>query len=194
VKVTEKIHNFFDFHIFIFTVFFHLLLLFFVTIKSKGTVDIASFQGQIGTIIIFIGLLLRIFAADTKRYLNTIKVTGIYTVCRQPMLVADAIMLIGFNIIANRILFTLLSSVFFIIFEVNYFWQYDKILQHSFKDVYKIYSKYVSFIIPTIPKIKDFRMYKINLQNITSNNYNRIIFTLLYLFLILASFLHKLNN
>ncbi len=194
MKVTQKIHNVFEFHVFVFTIFFHLLLLSVLSIKSGNLLDIASFKGQIGTIAIFIGFLLRVVAIDTKRYLETIKITGIYAICRQPILIADALVVLGFNIIAGSLIFTVVSILFFLIFEVNYFWQYDKILQYSFKDVYKIYARYIHFVIPAAPKLKDLRIYKINLHNIINNNQNKIIFILIYLFLILSSFLQRLYS
>ena len=70
---------------------------------------------QFGCIFIFSGLALRMAASMTVKYLGKIKITGVYALCRHPMLLAQFISFIGVNLLVQNPYFTIMACVIFLV-------------------------------------------------------------------------------
>lgn len=141
-------------------------------------------NAQIGGIIVFTGFILRTFATSTTAYLGKIKITGPYALCRHPLLLSQVITVFGLNIIMLNTFFMLLSTLVFFVNDYRFTKKYDKILAHTYKDIWKIYAKKTFFILPITKSVKNiFCIKQLSLKE-TEKHTNIPIFIFIYLILV----------
>jgi hypothetical protein len=87
--------------------------------------------------------------------MGKIKITGIYAICRHPLLLAQIISLIGLNVIVSNIYFSIASIIIFICNDYLSSKKYDKILSYHYRDIWSIYAKHTNFLLPITDRVKD---------------------------------------
>lgn len=186
-----KLRVFFEFRLPLISyviLFFSILLLYIFNFRiSPITTHIAQF----GILILFAGFGIRILASITVKYLGKIKITGIYAICRHPMLLGQFISFVGLNLMVCNILFTFISIVVFVCNDVLSCIKYDKILAHYYRDVWKIYSKNTKFVLPFTNRIKDVLTPSISSYEL-DNSHNTPIFFAMYAIMVELSTLSNL--
>ncbi len=138
---------------------------------------------QCGILILFFGFAIRILASATTRYLGKLKITGVYALCRQPLLLAQFISLIGLNLIVSNIYFFGISAIVFACNDCLAMKKYDKILAYHYRDIWKIYSEHTHFILPVGVRAKDVLQPSLSVNEMDSSK-NTPIFLLIYAILI----------
>lgn len=145
---------------------------------------LTTINAQIGGMVVFIGFLLRIFITSTSIHFNEKKITGIYALCRQPLLLSQFIIFFGFNIIISNMFFVVLSLLTFLINDYLFAKKYDKILSYYNKHTWNTYAKQTNFIIPTLSNITNISTPLVFNVKKTNKNQNTPIFLSIYILLI----------
>ena len=183
-NMNKRIRLFFEFKVALLSyliVAIIILGLYFFNITPK---PLTTFNSQIGGIIIAVGFLLRTITITTLTVFDKHINTGIYALCRQPLLLSQFIVFTGLNIVVWNIFFLILSIVTFLTNDCLFAIKYDKILSHYYKNIWKTYTKTTNFIIPTLSRIKDvFIPPRLNTKKNNSNQ-NTLVFLSIYIILI----------
>lgn len=189
----DKILGYFDFHIqlvsLVILIIGGLLLSFF----DNNIVNLSSIKGQIGLMFVLFGFLLRVFATKTAKYMDAIKVTGIYAFCRQPMLLAAVFIFVGFNVIVYNIKFIPISIVIFALINVLSAFKQESFMSYYFRDVWPIYKKNTGMILPFPCRVYDLLSIKLT-KNHDQLLKNIVFFITIYSGLILFSALYYINE
>lgn len=160
--------------------FFSILFLYFFGFEYA---TLGEYSSQVGLIILFIGFGIRVLASITIKYLGKIKITGIYALCRQPLLLGQFVSFIGLNIIVSNVYFCAISCLVFVCNDVLSAKKYDKILEHHYKDIWRIYAKNTNFVIPFTKRVNDVFKPSVSSMEI-DNSKNTYIFIIIYAILV----------
>ncbi len=180
--MNTRLVSFFEFKIPAISYIILMLVVFLLFLFDNHFLPLSSSSSQIGSLILFFGFGVRVIATKTSKYMGKIKVTGIYAICRQPLLLAQIISLIGLNIIVSNIYFMFISMILFVCNDLFAAIKYDKILSHHYKDIWTIYAKYTHFLMPISSHFKD--IFSKSFEKDKYNNSNIVIFCLIYLILV----------
>lgn len=181
--MNSKIRLFFEFRI---PLISYLLIFCVILMLFAFRVPFLSLENQfsqIGLLVLYAGYTLRVVASITMKYMDKIKITGLYAICRHPLLLAQIIMLIGLNFIVQNRYFVLISTIIFLCNDLLAAIKYDRILAHHYRDIWRIYAKHTNFLIPFTKRIKDVFIAKLS-QSELENGQNAPIFIMIYLILI----------
>lgn len=181
--MNNKLRLFFEFKIPLISyiiLFIALIVLFFFNVAFAS---LGNKSSQIGALVLFVGCALRTLATLTNKYMGRIKITGVYALCRQPLLLAQIIMLCGMNVIVMNEWFCLISIIVFLCNDCLAYRKYDKILSHHYRDVWKIYAKHTYFLVPITKRVKDVFNATLSQTELDSSQ-NAPIFLLVYFMLI----------
>ena len=181
--MNKKIKLFFEFKIPIISYVLLSIAIFIIFLLGHSFQSLSSKQAQIGSLILFAGFGIRVLATITAKYMGKIKITGIYAICRHPLLLAQIVSLIGLNIIVSNIYFFAASIIIFICNDYLSSKKYDKILSHHYRDVWKIYAKHTNFLLPITSRIKDVFAGSLS-QSEFENGQNAPIFFIIYAILV----------
>ena len=177
----KKLRLFFEFKVPVVSYFILAVVIFclhhFNIITQK---PLTTFNAQIGGIILFSGLLLRTITTSTIRNLNNNNITGIYALCRQPLLLSQFIIFTGLNVIILNVYFMVLSLLVFFANDCLLARRYDKILSHYHKKQWITYTKHTNFVIPTLSKITHVLIKQNINPHKTNDNKNIWIFLSIY--------------
>lgn len=181
--MSPKLRIFFEFRVPIISyllIFITIFVLFLFNVEYKSLHIKTS---QIGILLLLCGFGIRVLASLTTKYFGKIKITGIYAICRHPMLLGQMISVIGLNCIVCNQYFFIVSMIIFICNDFMATMKYDKILAHHYRDIWKIYSSQTRFILPFTNRIQD--VMKLNISSAELNNSkNFLIFIIIYMILI----------
>ena len=181
--VGYKMRTFFEFRIPLITYFILSIAILVLFLFDFQYQPLYTHRSQIGILVLFLGFLIRILASLTIKYLGKIKITGIYALCRQPLLLAQFLSIIGLNIIISNGYFAILSIVVFFLNDYLSMKKYDRILAHSYKEIWKIYAENTNFVIPFSRRVNDFFKQSLSIIEL-DNSSNLPIFILIYAILI----------
>ena len=181
--MSNKLRLFFEFRIPLISYLILFCVIFVLFLFDQQFQSLSIKSSQIGAIVLFAGFGIRVLATITMKYMGKIKITGIYAICRQPLLLAQIISFIGLNIIVMNSYFMLVSLIVFVCNDFFAYRKYDKILLHHYRDVWKIYSKHTNFLIPFTNRIKDVFNTKLS-QSEFDNSRNTSIFLAIYAILV----------
>lgn len=131
----------------------------------------------------FGGFGLRILATSTKKYLGKIKITGIYAICRQPLLLSQIFVIVGLNMLVRNVFFLSFSVVLLVVNDFLCAKKYDKVLSRYYRDVWKIYAEHTNFIIPFTKRVKDVFTKTLSTAEVEKSD-NVYLFIALYIILI----------
>ena len=180
----QKIKVFFEFKVPLFSYFILSAVIICLYFFNFTPQPLTTFNSQIGGMVVFVGFLLRTLITSTSTHFDKTKITGIYAVCRQPLLLSQLIIFIGFNIIMLNIFFVVLSLLTFLANDYLLAKKYDKILSHYHKNTWKNYTKQTNFVIPTLSNINNvLTPQTLNVKK-HNKNHNTLIFLLIYVVLI----------
>jgi len=149
--------------------------------------DILSLEWalSLGGIFIAAGILIRsitigleyIVRGGFKRkiYATNLVTGGIYSLCRNPMYLGNILLILGFGIFANSLIFIL---IFFPVFLFLYFAiisAEEAFLSKKFGEEYEAYKSKVKALIPDLIQIESaFKGYQFNWKQVLKKEYNSL--------------------
>jgi protein-S-isoprenylcysteine O-methyltransferase Ste14 len=139
----------------------------------------------IGVLIIVSGILIRSVTIGLeyivrggykgKIYAENLVTGGIYTLCRNPMYVGNILLIAGFGIFANSLLFILLFSPLFLITYFAIIKAEEAFLTEKFGEEYVDFKNNVNSLLPDLRKINSaFKGYRFNCKRILIKEYNSL--------------------
>ena len=180
----QKIRVFFEFRVPLFSYLILSAVIVCLYFSNFTPQPLTTIKSQIGGIVVFMGFLLRLFITSTSIYFNGKKITGIYALCRQPLLLSQFIIFVGFNIIVLNMFFVVLSLLTFLTNDYVFAKKYDKILSYYNKHTWNNYAKQTNFIVPTLSNITNILTPLVFNVKKTNKNQNTPIFLSIYILLI----------
>lgn len=139
----------------------------------------------LGLVIIFLGMLTRsatiglvyiIRGGKNRRiYAEGLVTEGIYSVCRNPMYLGNILLILGFAIFSNSLLFLLIMFPFFVLIYASIIKAEENFLIGKFGEEYVTYKKSTYAIVPKLGRIgKAFKDYKFNFRRVVIREYNSL--------------------
>jgi len=155
----------------------------------------------LGLVIIFLGIMVRVVTIGLVYILrggrgrkisaNELVTEGIYSVCRNPMYLGNILLLLGFGIYANSLLFLVIFFPFFCFIYLAIIKAEEDFLIGRFGEQYIEYKKDTYSIIPKLGRVgKLFGEYSFNLIRVINREYNSV-----YIYfsgILLLSWYHRL--
>lgn len=132
--------------------------------------------------------LVYIIRGGAKRLIHaeTLVTDGIYKVCRNPMYLGNILLILGFGLFANSLLFTLIFSPLFIILYMSIISAEEDFLFKKFNQQFIDYKSTSNLIIPRWGNIKSaFKGETFNWKNIIYKEYNSLFIYFSGIFLLL---------
>ena len=181
--MNERLRKFFEFRIPLISYCLMFVIILLLYLFNESFFPLHLKRQQCGILLLFAGFAVRVLASFTTRYLGKLKITGIYAICRQPLLLAQLISLLGMNLIVSNYFFFIASLFIFVCNDCLAMIKYDKILSHHYRDIWKIYSGQTNFILPSSSRMKDVFQPSLSVAE-ADNSSNLPIFLALYVILI----------
>ena len=182
--VNQKIRIFFEFKVPLLSYLILSITIVCLYFFNFTPQPLTAINAQIGGMVVFTGFLLRTLTTSTPMQVDKKKITGIYALCRQPLLLSQLIVFVGFNIIMLNMFFVVLSFLIWLINDYLSAKKYDKILSHNNKHTLNNYTKQINFIMPNLSNITNVLTPSgFNVKHINKNQ-NTPIFLLIYAVLI----------
>jgi len=139
----------------------------------------------IGGIIIALGMLIRsitiglvyIIRGGVNRQIHaeTLVTEGIYKVCRNPMYLGNLLLLLGFGIFANSMLFTFIFFPLFIFIYIAIIKAEEAFLFNIFGSRFTDYIHRTNALIPRLDRLKDaFAGRRFNVKKVINKEYNSL--------------------
>ncbi|MEN8118126.1 MAG: isoprenylcysteine carboxylmethyltransferase family protein [Bacteroidota bacterium] len=139
----------------------------------------------LGGVIIFLGVFTRsatiglvyiVRGGKNRRiHANNLVTEGIYSVCRNPMYLGNILLILGFAVFSNSLLFLLVMFPFFVFIYVAIIKAEEAFLIGKFGDEYREYKKTTYAIIPKLMGVgKLFKEYKFNFTRVVIREYNSL--------------------
>ncbi|MGV8136872.1 MAG: methyltransferase family protein [Mangrovibacterium sp.] len=139
----------------------------------------------IGGIIIALGMLIRsitiglvyIIRGGVNRQIHaeTLVTEGIYKVCRNPMYLGNLLLLLGFGIFANSMLFTFIFFPLFIFIYIAIIKAEEAFLFNKFGSRFTDYLHRTNALIPRLDRLKDaFAGRRFNVKKVINKEYNSL--------------------
>lgn len=175
--------------------FFYAMLF----VPSRPVFGNMTYAFIVGGIIIFIGMAVRITTIglvyierggkNRRIYAGELVTEGIYNVCRNPMYLGNALLLLGFGLFANSLIFTLVFVPLFVGLYIAIILAEEAFLYNKFGQEYTSYKKNTNRIIPRLSSIKGaYRDQTFKWQKVVSKEHNSMF---LYFTGILLILYHK---
>jgi protein-S-isoprenylcysteine O-methyltransferase Ste14 len=170
----------FHYRNFLFPVFYLALFIPSPLLFADSTVSFG-----LGAAIIFMGIFTRSVTigfvyiqrggVNRKIHASTLVTEGIYSVCRNPMYLGNILLLLGFGIFANSILYLAVMFPLFCIIYLGIIKAEEAFLINKFGDEYIRYKKKTFAIIPKLGGLaKVFANYKFNFTRVVIREYNSL--------------------
>ncbi len=139
----------------------------------------------IGGIIIALGILVRsitiglvyIIRGGVNRQIHaeTLVTEGIYKVCRNPMYLGNLLLLLGFGLFANSVLFAFIFFPLFVFIYVAIIKAEEAFLSNKFGSQFTDYIRRTNALIPRLDRLKDaFTGRSFNLKKVINKEYNSL--------------------
>ncbi len=110
-----------------------------------------------------------------KIHANKLVTGGIYSICRNPMYLGNILLILGFGIFANSLLFTALFFPLFVLIYYSIIKAEEAFLTRNFGEEYARYKVKVKAIIPDLSKINSaLKGYKFNWKRVFLREYNSL--------------------
>jgi protein-S-isoprenylcysteine O-methyltransferase Ste14 len=108
-------------------------------------------------------------------YAEDLVTGGIYSVCRNPMYLGNILLLLGFGILANSLLFLLLFFPLFVFFYFSIIKAEEAFLYNKFGEQFASYRSSVNALLPDLRQVKDaFRGQEFNWEKVLKKEYNSL--------------------
>lgn len=171
--------------------FFHYRNYFFAVmyaalfIPSPVVFPQVEFARIIGGIILLSGLLTRsitiglvyIIRGGARRQIHaeTLVTEGIYRVCRNPMYLGNLLLLLGFGLFANSLVFILIFFPLFVFIYFAIIRAEEAFLTGKFGDRFLEYKRQTNALLPRPGGLKDaFKGHRFNLKKVISKEHNSL--------------------
>lgn len=108
-------------------------------------------------------------------YADNLVTGGIYSVCRNPMYLGNILLLLGFGILANSLLFLILFFPLFVFFYYSIIKAEEAFLYNKFGQQFEIYRTSVNALLPDFRRIKNaFGGQEFNWKKVLKKEYNSL--------------------
>ena len=181
--MNKKFRVFFEFRVPLISYLLMFATIIFLYLFGRNFTPLHLKVQQCGILLMSLGFVLRILASATTKYMGKLKITGIYAVCRQPLLLSQLVSVLGLNLIVSDIFFLLISMIIFFCNDYLAMKKYDKILAHQYRDIWNIYSGNTNFVLPFNVRMQDVLRFSISANEMEGSR-NLPIFLVIYLILI----------
>lgn len=112
---------------------------------------------------------------NRKIYADKLVTGGIYTLCRNPMYLGNILLILGFGIFANSMLFVFLFFPLFLVIYLAIIKAEEGYLENKFGDEYKNFRQNVNMLLPDLRKVnKAFKGHRFNVKRIIVKEYNSL--------------------
>ncbi|MCY1720571.1 DUF1295 domain-containing protein [Prolixibacteraceae bacterium Z1-6] len=170
----------FHYRNFLFPVFYLTLFIPSPQLFADNTISLS-----IGAIIIFLGMFTRsvtiglvyiVRGGKNRRiHASNLVTEGIYSVCRNPMYLGNLLLLLGFGIFANSVLYMAIMFPVFALIYLGIIKAEEAFLINEFGEEYVAYKKKTFAIIPKLGGLgKAFAGYKFNFTRVVIREYNSL--------------------
>lgn len=170
------------FHIrnFLFPIFYLALF-----IPSQVIFSDTQISDILGLSVILLGILVRSITIglvyivrggkNRKIYAENLVTSGIYSVCRNPMYLGNILLLLGFGIFSNSLLFLLLFFPLFVFFYYAIIKAEEAFLYKKFGQEFENYRQNVNALIPDFSKLNTaFRGQHFQIKRVIKKEYNSL--------------------
>lgn len=170
------------FHIrnFLFPIFYLALF-----IHSQAIFSNTNISDVLGLSVIFLGILVRSITIglvyivrggkNRKIYAENLVTSGIYSVCRNPMYLGNILLLMGFGLFSNSVLFLLVFFPIFVFFYYAIIKAEEAFLFRKFGEEFENYRLRVNALIPEFSKISTaFRGQHFQIKRVVKKEYNSL--------------------
>lgn len=125
---------------------------------------------------ITIGLVYIIRGGKNRQiYADDLVTEGIYSVCRNPMYLGNILLLLGFGIFTNSLLFLLLFFPLFVFFYYSIIKAEEAFLYNKFGQQFESYRTSVNALLPEFGKLRNaFRGHEFNWKKVLKKEYNSL--------------------
>lgn len=125
---------------------------------------------------ITIGLVYIIRGGKNRQiYADDLVTGGIYSVCRNPMYLGNILLLLGFGIFTNSLLFLLLFFPLFVFFYYSIIKAEEAFLYNKFGQQFESYRTSVNTLLPEFGKLRNaFRGHEFNWKKVLKKEYNSL--------------------
>lgn len=172
-------------------------------IPSPELVENTNVTTITGLLLIMLGIVVRsatigleyIVRGGVKRtiFADKLVVSGIYDVCRNPMYLGNILLLLGFGIFANSIIFTLIYFPIYLFIYWSIIKAEEEYLIKKFGKEFEIYKQNVNAIFPSLNHLNSaFKDQIFNWKKVIRNEYNSL-FIYVSGLLLLALYQQKMN-
>ena len=190
--MSEKIRRLFEFRIPLISLVLYSAIIFVLFLFREKFDNLNEIHSQVGAIILSAGFVLRVVASLTIKVKNKIKITGVYAICRQPMLLAQLLFVIGLVLVVANIYFFFFATVIFVCCDYFSAKKYDKMQEHYYKDIWKIYKSKTNFLLPSFRRWYDIQKIELSVVELDKSR-NIAIFCALYFILVEVAILSSIR-
>lgn len=188
----SKLGNFvFHYRNYLFPIYYLALF-----IPSSGIFNDLNTALIVGSIIISLGIIVRattigfvyIIRGGKNReiYAEKLVTQGVYSVCRNPMYLGNILLILGFAIFANSLLFLLVMFPLFCLFYMAIISAEEHFLISKFSKEYLAYKLDTNAILPKLSRLSSFHKgYKFSFSRVIKKEYNSIFMYVSGVFLLL---------
>jgi protein-S-isoprenylcysteine O-methyltransferase Ste14 len=170
----------FHYRNFLFPVFY--LALFIPSPHIFGQTELALW---LGALTIFTGIFTRCFTigwvyiirggVNRQIYAEKLVTEGIYKICRNPMYLGNILLLLGFSIFANSLLFLLIFFPVFCLFYLAIIKAEENFLTGKFGEAFNQYRKETNALLPNLLKLnKALKGHSFDMKRVIFKEYNSL--------------------
>lgn len=125
---------------------------------------------------ITIGLVYIIRGGKNRRiYAETLVTEGIYSICRNPMYLGNILLLLGFGVFANSLLFILVFFPVFLLFYYGIIKAEEEFLLKKFGNAFDEYRNRVNALLPSLFRLKyAFKDHNFDFKRVVKKEYNSL--------------------
>lgn len=150
----------------------------------------------LGAIIILMGILVRCITIgfvyiirggkNRRIYAESLVTDGVYSMCRNPMYLGNILLLLGFGIFANSLIFMLVFFPLFVIFYYAIIKAEEAFLSDKFGEDFDLYRNRVNALFPSLLKVNNvFQNHRFDFKRVFKKEYNSLFIYLTGILLLL---------
>lgn len=139
----------------------------------------------LGAMIILMGILVRCITIgfvyiirggkNRRIYAESLVTDGVYSMCRNPMYLGNILLLLGFGIFANSLIFMLVFFPLFVIFYYAIIKAEEAFLSDKFGEEFDLYRGRVNALFPSLLKVSNvFQNHRFDFKRVFKKEYNSL--------------------
>jgi protein-S-isoprenylcysteine O-methyltransferase Ste14 len=144
-----------------------------------------SYAYVIGLLLIFLGIFIRCITIgfvyiirggkNRRIYAENLVTGGVYSICRNPMYLGNILLLFGFGIFSNSLIFLLIFFPLFLLFYFSIIKAEEAFLTNKFGVEFEIYRSRVNALLPGLSRIgRAFENHTFDFKRVIKKEYNSL--------------------